>query len=371
MLRDRSFVALFGFSRSAEGYHAPTSTFAGHHHRPLLARSQGVSNRGRPPAGTRQSAAHGFKGVRTRKGVRGFLVEIRPPKWRRTIWLGTYNTPGEAAGAYDAGVFYTKKGPNSRYNFRASEGAFPPLPSHLRLDRPEDMEDIKNFVQRQAQEAARRVKGVNTLRRPVDEDDDDVHVDRKPDTSKPTPTLSSILTPMMDASSTSVNVVDQAARNPMSDSASESALIANSIANIPMDIEYMDMESWTMFNDAFASETFAQESIFETLQQGCAEVVNMQQHSCSEGQVRGSTWQDQESEDQEATSIQSCCTYPTPDSRSNHVTPWVNTGLAATSDRRRQQNADSSSPATARDDEDRISGEDLRWLVEQQLLRRR
>lgn len=311
--------------------------------------------------------------MRTRKGVRGFLVEIRPPKWKRTIWLGTYNTPGEAAGAYDAGVFYTKKGPNSRYNFRASQGAFPPLPSHLRLDRPEDMEEIKTFVQRQAQEAARRVKGVNTLRRPVDEDDDDeVHVDRKSATSKPTPaptpTPTPTPTPAVDKSSTSVNVADRAASSHMPDSASESAMDANNIANIPMDIEYM---SWSLFSETFASETFAQETIFDTLQQGCAEVVNMQQHSCSEGQVQGSTWQDQETEDQEVTSIQSCCTYPNSDSRSNHVTQWVNAGSAATLGRRPQQTTGNSSAATARDDEDRILEEDLRWFVEQQLSVRR
>lgn len=363
------FVALSWFSRSAAGYGAPTSTVAGHHHRPLLARTPGVAHRGRPPAGTRQSAAHGFKGVRTRKGVRGFLVEIRPPKWKRTIWLGTYNTPGEAAGAYDAGVFYTKKGPNSRYNFRASEGAFPPLPLHLRLDRPEDMEEIKTFVQRQAQEAARRVKGVNTLRRPVDEDDED----RKPDTSKPitcpapTPTPIPTPTPVVEKPSTCVNVADQAASSHVSDSASESAMDANNIANIPMDIDYM---SWSLFSESFASETFAQETIFDTLQQGCAEVVNMQQHSRSEGQVQGPTWQDEESEDQEATSIQSCCTYPNSHSRSNHATQWVSAGSAATLGRRPQQTTDNSSAATARDDEDQISEEDLRWLVEQQLSRR-
>lgn len=46
---------------------------------------------------------HEFRGVRTRKGVKGFLVEIRPPRWKRTIWLGTYSTDVEAAGAFDAG----------------------------------------------------------------------------------------------------------------------------------------------------------------------------------------------------------------------------------------------------------------------------
>lgn len=111
---------------------------------------------GRPTRGSAGGAHHVFKGVRTRRGVKGYLVEIRPPKWKRTIWLGTYNTSIEAAGAYDAGVFYTKK-PNTKYNFQSSEGAFPPLPSHLHLDGVDSMEEIKLFVQNQARQAARRI----------------------------------------------------------------------------------------------------------------------------------------------------------------------------------------------------------------------
>lgn len=102
-----------------------------------------------------------FKGVRTRRGVKGFLVEIRPPKWKKTIWLGTYNTDVEAAGAFDAGVFYTNK-PNTKYNFRALEAGFPPLPSHLSLDRPDNMDEIKCFVQRQAKLAAAAARGMCT-----------------------------------------------------------------------------------------------------------------------------------------------------------------------------------------------------------------
>lgn len=108
-------------------------------------------------AGRGTTGAHPtYRGVRTRRGVKGYLVEIRPPKWKKTIWLGTYNTSLEAAGAYDAGVFYTKKS-NTKYNFDISEGTFPPLPTHLRLDRPENMTAIKLFVQGQAKLAARRM----------------------------------------------------------------------------------------------------------------------------------------------------------------------------------------------------------------------
>jgi len=98
----------------------------------------------------------GFRGVRQRKGVRGFLVEIRPPKWKKTIWLGTYNSDREAAGAYDAGIFYTNK--KTRYNFPVLEGTFPPLPAPLRLDNADHSDEIKNFVQKEAREAAVKVR---------------------------------------------------------------------------------------------------------------------------------------------------------------------------------------------------------------------
>jgi hypothetical protein len=100
------------------------------------------------------AAAAGYNGVRTREGVRGFLVEIRPPRWKKTIWLGTYDTVIEAAAAHDAGVFYTNK-PKRKYNlFHNINPAlyFPPLPAHLNIrdSSPQVREDIKNFVKKQA-----------------------------------------------------------------------------------------------------------------------------------------------------------------------------------------------------------------------------
>jgi hypothetical protein len=97
-----------------------------------------------------------YRGVRVRPGVKGFLVEIRPKRWKKTIWLGTYHTSPEAARAYDAGIFYTGKSVD--YNFQESEGSFPPFPKHLSLDNfdPDVMEQSKVFVKEQAVEAARR-----------------------------------------------------------------------------------------------------------------------------------------------------------------------------------------------------------------------
>lgn len=115
--------------------------------------------RGRPPNGSRQGPRHGFKGVRQRTKVRGYLVEIRPPRWNKTIWLGTFNTDAEAAGAYDAGVFYTKK--KTRFNFPSLVKTFIPLPENLAFDRPSDANDIKEFVKKQAVQAAKDVKNMN------------------------------------------------------------------------------------------------------------------------------------------------------------------------------------------------------------------
>lgn len=113
-----------------------------------------LPQRGRPPNGSKTGSQR-YKGVRQRKGVSGYLVEIRPSKWKKTIWLGTYNTDTEAAAAYDAGVFYTNK--KTKFNFPELNGTFPSLPSKLRLDVPGHSEEIKMFVQREAKAAARKV----------------------------------------------------------------------------------------------------------------------------------------------------------------------------------------------------------------------
>jgi hypothetical protein len=99
-----------------------------------------------------------YRGVRQRPGVKGYLVEIRPRRWKTTIWLGTYTTLFEAALAYDAGIFYTGK--SIPFNFEESEGSFPPLPQHLSLAdfRAENMDKVKTFVKEQALKAARRAK---------------------------------------------------------------------------------------------------------------------------------------------------------------------------------------------------------------------
>jgi hypothetical protein len=96
---------------------------------------------------------HSLRDVRIERGVKGYLAEIRPQKWKKTIWLGTYLTAQEAARAHDAGVFYT--GNKKKYNFRFRD--FPPLPEWMNLSETsmEMKEEIKRFVKMQAEAAER------------------------------------------------------------------------------------------------------------------------------------------------------------------------------------------------------------------------
>uniref|UniRef100_A0A0D6R2F1 AP2/ERF domain-containing protein n=1 Tax=Araucaria cunninghamii TaxID=56994 RepID=A0A0D6R2F1_ARACU len=57
-----------------------------------------------------------FKGVRKRKGGQKWVSEVRVPNSQARIWLGSYNTPEQAARAYDYSV-YCLRGTKSKFNF--------------------------------------------------------------------------------------------------------------------------------------------------------------------------------------------------------------------------------------------------------------
>lgn len=64
-----------------------------------------------------------FKGIRFRKWG-SWVSEIRMPKTRQKIWLGSYKTAEQAARAYDAAV-YCLRGPSAKFNFPDSVPAIP------------------------------------------------------------------------------------------------------------------------------------------------------------------------------------------------------------------------------------------------------
>ncbi|MCL7033911.1 hypothetical protein MKW94_003871 [Papaver nudicaule] len=73
------------------------------------------TNSGRDGGNSCRDGGNDYKGVRMRKWGK-WVSEIRMPKSRERIWLGSYDTAEKAARAYDAAVFCIRDGGGGLYN---------------------------------------------------------------------------------------------------------------------------------------------------------------------------------------------------------------------------------------------------------------
>ncbi|XP_019710022.3 ethylene-responsive transcription factor ERF017-like [Elaeis guineensis] len=92
----------------------------------------GSGNQPRTPRTEEPARAVRFKGVRMRKWGK-WVVEVRLPRSRKKLWLGSYADAEKAARAYDAAV-YCLKGPDAVLNFPERR---PDIPSASNLSLPE------------------------------------------------------------------------------------------------------------------------------------------------------------------------------------------------------------------------------------------
>uniref|UniRef100_A0A0D6QVE5 AP2/ERF domain-containing protein n=1 Tax=Araucaria cunninghamii TaxID=56994 RepID=A0A0D6QVE5_ARACU len=78
-------------------------------------------------SGNASQKAQQLKGVRMRKWGK-WVSEVRIPKSQAKIWLGSHNTPEQAARAYDCAV-YCLRGSKAKLNFPEFLPEIPAAPS--------------------------------------------------------------------------------------------------------------------------------------------------------------------------------------------------------------------------------------------------
>ncbi|CAK9856204.1 unnamed protein product [Sphagnum jensenii] len=97
-----------------------------------------------------------LRGIRRRTPSKRYTVEIRPPRWKQKIWLGSYRTLNEAERAFDVANHYIDKEP---YYFQYPKNSFVALPPVSFEDSWKSKSSMKlfgDFLKKQAKEAARK-----------------------------------------------------------------------------------------------------------------------------------------------------------------------------------------------------------------------
>ncbi|GLJ10391.1 hypothetical protein SUGI_0127330 [Cryptomeria japonica] len=100
------------------------------------------------PPNSLQKKSPEFKGVRRRKWGK-WVSEVRMPKSRARIWLGSYDTPQQAARAYDCAV-YCLRGSQAKFNFPDS---LPEIPSASSLSRAQIQAVAAKFAREEIRQA--------------------------------------------------------------------------------------------------------------------------------------------------------------------------------------------------------------------------
>jgi len=104
-----------------------------------------------------ESSTSSWRGFSFRPDQGKWVAEIRPPhpvwmkKPSKKIGLGSYPTKEAAARAYDVGLYYTGKSVSDAFNISSPAAFLPLFPNNLSFDKLEDVDAIRDFVRKEAQ----------------------------------------------------------------------------------------------------------------------------------------------------------------------------------------------------------------------------
>lgn len=129
-----------------------------------------------PPAGDYNSTSYDpnsitYKGVRFRSEQHKWVAEIRPPKSNKTWWLGTYNTPVEAAYAYDVAITYFGSETSLNFDGHPVYDQIPRISSNL--PKQDFAVQLRKVVKEYGKLAMAQSGGMQSHHQSTEEDEDD------------------------------------------------------------------------------------------------------------------------------------------------------------------------------------------------------